>query len=107
MAYESKTLENVLIDTSTGDIQTQPVHGAIALDNANSPASKWFEVLEEGNNGVLAGVYGKELAYNLGTTSFDGDNDKFDQLTNGTKTDINGVTVRTFHGSLPINGRIK
>lgn len=84
-----------------------PTHTTIDLDNANSPASKWFECLEEGNNGVLAGVYGKELAYNLGTTSFDGDNDTFDQLTNGTKTDLNGRTIRTLHGAIPINGNIK
>lgn len=107
MAYESKTLENALIDTLTGDIQTQPVHGTIALDNANSPASKWFETLEEGNNGVLAGVYGEELVYNSGTTSFDGDDDTFEQLTNGTITDLNGNKARTFHGSIALNGKVK
>ena len=156
---------------------TIPTHSTIALDNSNSPASKWFEVLEEGNNGVLAGVYGKELIWDFSkdqisdvvvsvpqSTSFYskgtiyyvtdgrfngtweclvdtgaplsevaffevddviyysnsilpcfkrwdgngfGDNDTFDQLTNGTKTDLNGNTVRTFHGSIAINGRIK
>lgn len=183
MAYESKTLENALIDTLTGDIQTQPVHGTIALDNANSPASKWFETLEEGDNGVLAGVYGEEMiwgydvdgrseftsvtvassiAYTVnslyyfnevtfgkynntavlckkaltttastisllqlssdgksiigetGEVFFElwdgngfGDDNTFEQLTNGTITDLNGNTARTFHGSIALNGKVK
>lgn len=163
-------------------IGTTPQHSTIALDNSNSPASKWFKVLEQGDNGVLAGVYGKEMVWdytadNGGSDFIDiteatlpvtsltignryhitdgllegyytyeapsvdvllsdtrwyldadgnikwhsadivvfrrwdgngfGDNDKFDQLTNSTKTDLNGKTVKTFHGSIAINGEIK
>lgn len=77
-----------------------PSHTTIALDNANSPASKWFETLEEGNNGVLAGVYGQEVVYGADTGNFT-------NLSNGTTTDFSNNTVRTFHGAIPLNGKIK
>lgn len=83
-----------------GAIVTTPQHSSIALDNANSPASKWFECLEEGNNGVLAGVYGQEVVYGADTGSFA-------NLSNGTTTDFSNNTVITFHGSIPLNGKIK
>lgn len=79
---------------------TTPSHSTIALDNSNSPASKWFECLEEGNNGVLAGVYGQEVVYGSDTGNFA-------NLSNGTTTDFSNNTVRTFHGSIPLNGKIK
>lgn len=79
---------------------TIPSHTTITLDNSNSPASKWFEVLEEGNNGVLAGVYGQEVVYGADTGNFA-------NLSNGTTIDFSNNTIRTFHGSIPLNGKIK
>lgn len=96
--YESKVLENA--EVISGSIITIPTSNTIALDNANSPASKWFECLEEGNNGVLAGVYGQEVMYGACTGNFA-------NLSNGTITDFSNNTVRTFHGSIPLNGKIK
>ena len=83
-----------------GSLNFIPTHTTIALDNANSPASKWFECLEEGNNGVLAGVYGQEVVYGADTGNFV-------NLSNGTTTDFSNNTVRTFHGAIPLNGKIK
>lgn len=79
---------------------TTPTHSTISLDNSNSPASKWFEVLEEENNGVLAGVYGQEVVYGADTGNFA-------NLSNGTTVDFSNNTIRTFHGSIALNGKIK
>jgi hypothetical protein len=48
-------------------------------------------------------VYGEEMVYD---TTF-GDGDDFEQLTNGTDIDLNGNTVKTFHGSNPLNIKMK
>ena len=83
-------------------VSTTPQHPTLTLD-ANDGA-KWFEVLEEDENGnVYAGVYGEEMVYD---TTF-GDGDDFAQLTNGTDIDLNGNTVKTFHGSNPLNIKMK
>jgi hypothetical protein len=83
-------------------VSTTPQHPTLTLD-ANDGA-KWFEVLEEDENGnVYAGVYGEEMVYD---TTF-GDGDDFEQLTNGTDIDLNGNTVKTFHGSNPLNIKMK
>jgi hypothetical protein len=83
---------------------TIPQHPTLSLNTDDSSASKWFEVLEEDENGnVYAGVYGEEMVYD---TTF-GDGDDFEQLTNGTDIDLNGNTVKTFHGSNPLNIKMK
>lgn len=104
-AIESKVLENVEVDEN-GDIQTVPAHSAIALDASTSPASKYFKVIEQDANGnIYQGVYGEEITYD-GVGEW-GDTD-FSQLTNGTIPDINGGNdVRTFHGIIPIYGKVK
>lgn len=88
--------------TSWKDITVLPTHPTLTL-SANNGA-KWFETLEEDENGnVYAGVYGEEMVYD---TTF-GDGDDFAQLTNGTDIDLNGNTVKTFHGSNPLNIKMK
>mgnify|MGYP003999899077 CR=1 FL=1 len=88
--------------TSWKDITVLPTHPTLTL-SANNGA-KWFETLEEDENGnVYAGVYGEEMVYD---TTF-GDGDDFEQLTNGTDIDLNGNTVKTFHGSNPLNIKMK
>jgi hypothetical protein len=83
---------------------SSPTNNTISLDNSVSSSAKWFEVLEEDENGnAYAGVYGEEMVYD---TTF-GDGDDFAQLTNGTDIDLNGNTVKTFHGSNPLNIKMK
>jgi len=104
MAYESKTLENVLLDENSL-IQTVPKHGTIQLDNTGEASAKYFYTTEEDDGKLYAGVYGEEITYD-GVGEW-GDTD-FTQLTNGTIPDVNGGSdVRTFHGVVPLNIRRK
>lgn len=83
-----------------------PSHQPITLDNANSPASKWFEGICYDDDYEYPFVVMEELAYNTGTSSYDGDDEKFTQLTNGTITDLNNKTVVTkFMVGTPIGRR--
>ena len=76
-------------------LATTPTHQTFTLDNSNSPAAKVFTTIEEDDNGeLLLGVYGEEMIYD---GSDWGDEGKFTQLTNGTRSGANG-TVRTYHG---------
>ena len=82
-----------------------PTHQTLALDNANSPAAKYFNTLAEDNNNTYAQVFGEEITYDGANTWGDGD---FTQLTNGTLPDVNGGSdVRTFCGLLPLNIGVK
>lgn len=85
-------------------ILTTPEHNATVLDKEVSATAKWFNVLEEDDYGLHAGIYGQELVVTGGNY---GDNDEFEQLSNGTLIDLNGNTIRTFHGSMSLNIRSK
>ena len=88
----------------TGNFSTPPTHSTIALDNSNSPAVKFIETIAEDEDGMAHyQVFAQELAYNDATTSYDGDDSQFTQLTNGTLTDDNGNTVKTIVASTPLN----
>ena len=94
---ESRVLENGELD-ETKTITTIPQHNAITLDNANSPASKYFTSLavDTTNNEYVIQVTGEELAFNATTNAYDGvPTNDFKQLTNGTRTDVNGKVVKT------------
>ena len=79
---------------SSGIISTTPEHTTLQLDNSISPASKWFTSLVEMENGELAvQVSGEEMITNVGV--YDGDDNTFSQLTNGTLTDLNGNPTKT------------
>lgn len=104
-AFQSRVLENSEVGEN-GDIQTVPSHSVLALDASTSPASKYFNVIEEDVNGnAYLGVYGEEITYD-GIGEW-GDTD-FNQLTNGTIPDVNGgADVRTFHGIMPVYGKVR
>ncbi|UTJ05385.1 hypothetical protein [Arcobacter roscoffensis] len=72
-------------------IGTTPMHEPITANTTNSKAAKWFSAISKDYYQIFI----KELAYNTTTSSFDGDNNKFDQLTNGTQTDLNGKKIKT------------
>ena len=86
----ANSLENKYLN---GEIDTDYTHLPIALDSSVSPTAKWFVTLaRDTNKEYLVQVIGKELIFN---TDY-GDNDKFDQLTNSTDTNLNGDTVKTY-----------
>ena len=66
-----------------------PTHNTITLDNSYSPAIKTLSTIATADDGeLLYQVFGEEI---VGT----GDTGSFSQLTNGTKIDWNGTTVKT------------
>ncbi|MGB1226472.1 MAG: hypothetical protein ACPG9K_01160, partial [Poseidonibacter sp.] len=92
---ESKVLENVEVDENS-NIQTTPKHSTLSLDNSDSTSSKWFDTLAEDDEGYLyRQTFINEMVYNISTTSYDGDNGEFNQLTNGAESDLNGNTTIT------------
>ena len=73
-----------------GSITTTPKHQPLTLDNQSIVASK--ALIAQASNATQ--VFIQELDYD--STAGDlGDNNKFDQLTSGTLTDLNGHTVQT------------
>jgi len=71
-------------------ISTKPKHTALTLDNQSIVASK--ALLTQTSNSTQ--VFTQELDYDSTAGDF-GDDNKFDQLTSGTLTDLNGHTVQT------------
>lgn len=83
-----------------------PTHSTIVLDNANSPASKWFEGICYDDDYEYPFVVMEELAYNTTSSSYNGDDNKFTVLANGTVTDANNkVCVAKFMIGNPIGRR--
>ena len=74
---------------------TTPQHNTIVLDAEVSPASKYFTMIciDTTNNEKCLAVSGEEMVSNAG--AYDGTTNTFQQLTNGTIIDLNGVTVKT------------
>lgn len=90
--------------TEKGYLSTIPSHNTISLDNSNSPAVKFIETIAEDDDGMAHyQVFAQEMTYNESTSSYDGDDNQFTQLTNGTLTDDNANTVKTLCASIPLN----
>jgi len=78
-------------------IGTTPKHSTITLDTEVSPTAKSFPTLAvDTNNEYVVQVMGEELISNAGV--YDGDNGEYDNLTNGTFTDLNGNTAKSYVG---------
>lgn len=85
-------------------IGSTPSHQTISLDNSNSPAVKFIESIAEDDDGMAHyQVFAQEMAYNGTTSAYDGDDEQFTQLTNGTLTDDNANVVKTIVASTPLN----
>ncbi len=96
---ESKVVEDVVYD-SAGAVITSPKHTAIQVDGT-SPATKVLHAVAKDNEGMLHyQVVLQEMKHD--DTDY-GDTGKFDNLTNGTATDLNSATVRTVVASKPLN----
>jgi len=79
------------------EVFTTPEHPQITLSDDTSPASKVFKTLAiDSNSEYCIQVFGDELVDDASV--YDGDDGEFNQLTNGTETDLNGKTIRTFCG---------
>jgi len=79
-----------------------PSHSTMALDNSDSPAYKMIETIAEDDDGMAHyQVFAQEMVSNSG--AYDGDDNTFSQLTNGTLTDDNANTVKTIVASTPLN----
>lgn len=70
------------------ELVSVPKHSANSLDNSTSSASKFFKTLATDGDYLYSQVFMEELINN-------GDTGDFSQLSNGTKTDWNGATVKT------------
>ena len=97
---ETKVIENTVVDGS-GSFAGLPKHSAIGLDGTG-PAVKIMHCLAKDTDGMLHYQVFLEELYNDATNGY-GDNDKFNNLTNGTMTDLNGNTARTVVASKCLN----
>jgi hypothetical protein len=99
-AYDFTPADNINIDDytrfkrlTTSTIQT-PKHSTITLNSTDVSASKYFVAQCEYYNGEIGiCAFGEEMISNAGV--YDGDNLQFDNLTNGTFVDLNGVTCNS------------
>ena len=80
----------------------KPQNNPITLDNSNSSAYKHLMTIGKDAD-VMAHlqVFSQEMISNVG--AYDGDDNEFTQLTNGTLTDDNGNTIITKVSSIPLN----
>lgn len=84
---ESEYLSDVVIDED-GNLLTTPKHTEFTLNSSDSSAVKFHKYIS--NDGYFV-IETKELVYNSITTSFDGDNELFDNI----DTDLNGNPIKT------------
>lgn len=78
------------------ELLTTPKHTKFDIDSSPSPTCKYFTAIAEEGGYKYGMVYAKELIHN--GTDF-GDDNTFEQLSNGTITDLNDKEVITFVGS--------
>ena len=88
-SVEARDVEDVLQDVSK-NIFTTPKHSPLILDNQSIVASK--ALLTQTANATQ--IFTQEMVYDSSAGDF-GDDNQFDQLTNGIVTDLNGHTVQT------------
>jgi len=82
-----------------GYTDSTPTHNQVNLDAEPSPTAKAFTSLAiDNNNEYLIQVNGQELIYDADALDYGDSGNDFTQLTNGTLTDDNGATVRTYTG---------
>ena len=85
-----------------GDFQLTPDHNPITLDNSDSSAYKHLLTIGKDSDGMAhLQVFSQEIVSNVG--AYDGDDNEFTQLTNGTLIDDNGNTIITKVSSRPLN----
>ena len=98
---ESRLIENVILDES-GTIVTVPSNNNISLNASDSSAYKHIPVIFADNDGMAHfGLFSQEMISN--GTAYDGDDNEFSQLTNGTTTDDLARTITTKVSSIPLN----
>jgi hypothetical protein len=85
-----------------GYTDSTPTHSTISLDNSPSPAVKLIETIAEDDDGMAHyQLFAQTMVTNAG--AYDGDDNQFTQLTNGTLTDDNANVVKTICASIPLN----
>ena len=83
-------------------ITSTPQNNQITLDNSDSPAYKHLMTIGKDSDGMAhLQVFSQEMISN--GTAYDGDDNEFSQLTNGTTTDDLARTITTKVSSIPLN----
>lgn len=71
--------------------QATPSHSTLALDNSDSPASKWFTTIATDDDGYLyEQVFMQEMEYNATDADYADDIPEFSNLTNGLTDNLLG-----------------
>ena len=84
------------------NITTTPQNNPITLDSSNSSAYKHLPAIFADSDGMAHfGLFSQEMISNAG--AYDGDDNEFSQLTNGTTTDDLARTITTKVSSIPLN----